>query len=193
MAFFERYSKDIIESFAIKTIGLSFDKKYLEYYSPKDKNNFDYVSPKNDKAVEITLVTSDNEMKAYVYEKLKAKGKQNLNTSKIDLAQVNDNGELVMYRGGSIGELKRGIIKALNKKKERVENRLEKKKYSSVDLCVCVSDGGLFDIYSFELAFNDICNYPFTNIFFITSQHFICYNKKTGFKEYPRIISESTD
>ena len=188
MNFFERYSKEIIEPFAIKTIGLSYSKEYLNYVAPNDTNNFDYISPSGDNALEITLVTSENEMNAYVYEKLKAQDKQDLKTSHIEWAKLKDDGKLLFYRGGSMGEIKREIYKALNKKQDKALKRLKDKTYNSVDLCICMVDGSLFDQYSFELAFDNLDEYIFTNIFFITPSYFICYNKNSGFKEYPRII-----
>ena len=119
MSFFERYSKEIIEPFAIKTIGMSYDKMYLNYFAPKDTNNFDYISPSGDNALEITIATSENELNAYVYEKLKAHGRQKLKSSHMKWAKLNDDGKLLCYRGGSMGDIKREIYKALNKKQDK--------------------------------------------------------------------------
>ena len=57
---YNRYSKEIIESFAISTISKSFDAEYGDYYSPQNTNNFDFISRDNTKAIEITVVFSEN-------------------------------------------------------------------------------------------------------------------------------------
>lgn len=188
MDYYLRYDKEVMEPFALKTIGLSFNRRYLEYYSPYDSDNFDYISPNNDKGLEITTVISYNEIEAYVYEKHKAEGKQKLDLSRIKYGKADENGKLVFYFGGTMEEIKQKIIIAINKKQQKAEKRLAKCSFSDIDLCICINDGGLFDLNSFELFFIDLQKYLFKNIFFITSSHFICFNRDYGFKEYPRII-----
>ena len=80
---FKRYSKEVIEPFALKTIASSFDKKYELYHAPKDTDNFDYVSPKNDGVLEVTTAIPENVMNAYIYENERAKGKDSLKTKHI--------------------------------------------------------------------------------------------------------------
>ena len=187
---FKRYDKKVTEPFAKKTIGLSFDKKYLDYYAPKSTDDFDYISPDGENALEVTIVIPKNEMYAYVYEKEKDKHKEKstLKTSQIKMAKLNDDGDLSFYYGGSMGEIKTKIKEELNIKQNKAINRLKEKHYKSVDLCMCINDGSLFDQYSFELAFNDLNRYIFDNIFFITRSRFVVYNRNNGFKEYPRVI-----
>jgi len=187
--YYDRYDKNVMERFAINTIGLSFDNSYLGYYAPADTNNFDYISQTNDKALEVTTVLTQNEWNAYIYEKHKAKGKQNLKTSHIGLAKFGEDDKLIFYHGGSMKEIKTEICKSVEKKKEKARKRLAKHPYKTVDLCICIQDGSLFDLNSFKYTFGNLDSDPFTNIFFITSSCFVCFNKEDGFKEYPRIIN----
>lgn len=187
--FYERYSKNILELFALNVLTLSFDTNYGNYYAPKNSDNFDFISPDNISALEITSVIPKNEMEAFVYEKLKAHGKQNLKFSRIKGLKLTDNGNIKFYYGGSMSEIKSAIRYCIDSKQEKALKRLKSQPFKSVDLCICINDGALFDKYSFELAFDDLDKYLFSNILFITSAHFIRYNKKIGFEEYPRIIS----
>ncbi len=189
MSFFERFDKRIIEPFAIKTIAASYDKEYGTYYSPADTNNFDYISPTQEQAIEITSVIPKNEINVYKYEKLKSKGKAHLSTSHIKWIKLKPNGDIYSYYGGSISEINRTIRKSLESKHTKAIARLRYKPYKQVDLCICIQDGSLLDLFSFELSFTDLEKYIFDNIFFITSSHFICYNKKVGFTEYPKVIN----
>ncbi len=192
MDFFERYSKDIMEPFALKVLSLSFDSSYGEYYAPTNSDNFDYISLDRNSALEITSIISKNEMQVYIYEKSKAKGKQNLKHSMIRDLNLKDDGNIESYYGGSMSEIKVAIIKSIDKKQNKALKRLKEKQYNCVDLCLCINDGGLFDKYSFELAFTELDKYLFNKIFFITCTHFICYSKENGFKEYPRIITDNS-
>lgn len=185
--FFDYLNKSTIEPFAQKTIGLSFDKKYLEYYSPSNKDNFDLISPMNDNALEVTTVIPKNIIASYKYEKAMAKGKKNLRISQIKGAQFKEDGTLHSCNGCSIKEIIESTYIAIKEKKRIAEKRMREHKYICVDLCLCMFEGGLFDLTSFELAFNDLHQYPFSNIFFITNSCFIVFNKNYGFKEHARI------
>ena len=110
-----RYSKEIIEPFAISTIAKSFDSEYGNYYSPKDTNNFDYLSLDGTKAIEITVVVPENEKQGMIYEKELAKGKHP-SVGKVSRAKTNENGNLISYRGGSMSEIRSKI-------KERIEEK----------------------------------------------------------------------
>lgn len=182
-----RYDKEIIEPFAISTIAKSYDPSYAFYYSPKDTDNFDYISEDGLKAVEISLIVPQNEIRGFVYQKELQKGKVP-SFKKINEAKVNDEGQLIYYNGGSMSEVKRLIRERLEEKNEKALKRIEKHSYQAIDLCFCVADGSLFDCFSFELAFADLKKYVFDNIFFITPSHFIRYSKENGFQEYARIV-----
>lgn len=188
MSFFERYNKHIIEPFAIKTIAASYDKEYGTYYSPTDTNNFDYISPTHEQAIEITSVIPKNEINVYKYEKLKSKRKTHLRTSHIKSLKLKPNGDIYSYYGGSINEINHAIRKSLELKHAKAVERIKNKPYKQVDLCICIQDGSLMDLFSFELAFTDLEKYIFDNIFFITPSYFIHYKKGNGFFEYPRVI-----
>ncbi len=190
MEYYNRYDKNVLEPFALKTTGLSFNKKYLDYYHPCDTDNYDYISPDGSSALKITSVIPKNAIEAYKYEKAYIKGKNNLKKDRIKDSYFNINGELVSNRGGSIKEIKLNLKKAIDEKAEKTKRRLTEVPLS-VDLCICVMDGGLLDLYSFSLAFDDLSKYPFDNIFFFTSLHFISYNKTNGFVQHTRIICKN--
>ena len=189
MAFFKRYDKKIIEEFAIRTISKSFDSKFSLYTSPKDTDNFDFISPNKKEALEITTVISKNEMKAYIYEKELSCGKNNLKPNKISNVKLREDGTLYSYDGGSMCEIRQKILDIIKKKHEIATKRKENTCVDIVDLCICMVDGSLYDINSFEIQFSNLLEESiFKNIFFITPSYFIKYNKECGFEEYDRKI-----
>lgn len=187
--FFKRYSKEIIEPFALNTIGLSFDSKYLLYKAPLNSDNFDFISPDGKKALEITLVITENERNAYQYEIEKAKGKNKLDLSRVNYLKISDE-HLDLYYGGSMSEIKSAIFEAIKNKQIKAETRIERTGVETIDLCICMYDGSLLDLNSFKLFNLDINNVIFDNIFFITPSYFIRYDiKNNELSEYPRIIN----
>lgn len=104
--FLKRYDKDSIEPFAINTIAQSFNERYAQYYSPKNTDNFDFISPDKQSALEVTLILPENERKEYEYEKaLDKNGKANLH--EIKGVKTDENDRILSYYGGSISEIKR--------------------------------------------------------------------------------------
>lgn len=186
--FFERYDKHIIEEFAIRTISKSYDSSYGLYLIPTDTDDFDGVSPDNRHALETTLVTSNNNMEAYKYEKQFAYGKRKPHTKRIKGAQLNVFGELTQWQGGPIAEIVEKIQKTIDEKESKAKKRLSIKKYETVDLCICIDDGGWFDGKDFSLINLTLNDTIFENIFFITSSLFFRYTKANGFEQYKRII-----
>ena len=186
--FFERYAKQTIEEFALRTISKSFDSSYGQYSSPNDTDNFDGISPDGKRALEITLVVSKNDMNGYVYEKLHAQGKCNLRTNHIRNAKIKDSGELLQWQGGPIYEIVKNIQKAVDVKNAKAKQRLSTQKFDSVDLCICIDDGGWFDENDFPLINVNLSSTLFENIFFITSALFFRYTRSQGFEKYNRII-----
>ena len=186
MEIWERYSKEIIEKFAINVVAKSFNKKYSTYFSPENSDNFDFISPDETEALEVTLVIPDNEQREYIYEREKHKGKKDLKTNHIKNANFDSQGNIISYYGGSMPEIKNAILDSLERKQQKACKRLKDKNYQNIDLCFCIQDGSLFDLFSFKIAFDNLDKYIFQNIFFITPSYFIRYNKKVGFKEYPR-------
>ena len=181
------YIYDVIEKFAVRTISKSFDASYGEYIFPSNTDNFDAISVDDQKALEITLVITTNQQSAYEYEKEFAKGKRNLETKHIDNIKLKNDGEISQFLVHP-NEIIKQTQSAVNNKNEKAKKRLAQKKYSSVDLCICIDDGGWFDFIDFinmELEL-DFC--LFENIFFITSSLFFRYTKTNGFEQYKRII-----
>jgi hypothetical protein len=187
MDFFERYEKKITEPYAIKVLSMSFDSKFNEYMSPSNPDNFDYISPDGQSALEVTIAISQNEKEAYIFEKLTAKGKKELDETKVKELVLNDNGEIRSYYGGTIAEIIKTIRYSIIKKHNKALEHIKKNPISELDLCVIINDGGILDKTSFEWYFNDLNIFVFDNIFFITPSYFIRYGKNAGFKEYPLI------
>lgn len=186
--FFERYDKQIIEEFAIRVISKSFDSSYGQYILPDDTDNFDGVSPDGNRALEITLAVSRNNMSGYVYEKLFAYGNTNLQVNHIKNAKIDPSGKLLQWSGGTIREIINEIQNAVSKKQVKAQKRLANKTYDSVDLCVCIDDGGWFDEKDFSQINLSLDETLFDNIFFITSKLFFRYTKGNGFEQYERIV-----
>lgn len=188
MMAFKRYEKETIEPFAISVVSKSFNSKYAEYIQPKNTDNFDFVSPDGKSGVEVVTVLSENERNAYVYEKLLSKGNQNLSKEKVKQATFDEGGRIQWYYGGSLQEIIKSIKIAVETKDKKAKNRKIFEKYESIDLCVCVQDGSLMDLCSYQNAGFDFENYVFDNIFFITPSYFLRYSASCGFEEYPRIV-----
>jgi len=183
--FFKRYDKGIIEPYALCVISKSFDSKYAEFYQPKDTDDFDYISPDGLHAVEVVLIISDNETKAYQYENELQKGKKNLDIKRIKDIEIKADGILYRYYGGSLGAIVNSIRDTIRKKSRIAKKRNATHQFETIDSCVCVQDGSLMDVHSYQIADFDFSDTPFDNIFFITPSYFFRYTKASGFEEYP--------
>ena len=180
------YDKRNIEKYAIETIAASYDSKYAKYQPPIDCDNFDFVSIDGKNALEVTLVIPANERQAHIYEIERGKGKTKLDPQRIKWAKLKPDGALHSYYGGSMAEIRQAILDSIEHKQEKALRRLKSKNYLSVDLCICVVDGSLFDILSYEMSFPNLDRFVFQNIFFITPSYFIRFSKDKGFLEYPK-------
>jgi len=181
----ERYDKIIMEEFAIRTISKSYDMKYATYFTPQNTDNFDFLSKDMMCGLEVTTVITDNEQAAYQFEREMNKGKSP-DHKRIKNAELRDDGTLSLYYSGTIGKLKNKIAEAIKKKHKKALRRIANAEVKFADLCVCIADGGLLDLSFFEQAFKELEEYIFANIFFVTSSHFVRYNKDSGFQEYER-------
>ena len=186
--FFERYNKNVMEPFAISVISGSFNSKYAEYTQPTNTDNFDYLSPDGMHALEVVSVIPKNELEAYEYEKQLSKGKTNLKKSRIKCAKFKEDGHLLSYYGGSLRPIIKSIEDAVKLKSSKAKKRTAIRQYDSIDLCVCVQDSGLMDLYSYQIAdFTfDFGTSGFNNIVCITPSYFFRYTKGCGFEEYAR-------
>lgn len=186
---FARYDKNTMEPFAISVIAHSFSSVYSEYIQPTDTDNFDFISPDGLHALEVVSVIPKNEINAYEYEAQLSKGKKNLKLDKVEWAKVNEDGSLSSYYGGSLRSTIEMIMGAVKKKCAKAKGRKNFCQYESIDLCVCVQDGSLMDLHSYQIADFDFADIVFNNIFFITPSYFFRYTKQFGFEEYPRVVS----
>lgn len=186
----QRYDKTVIEPFAQTVIANSFDKSYQNYIQPHNPDNFDYISPDGKRALEISIVISQNEKRACQYEKaLLKKGKDAVRVPRRKDFLVDKNNRIIAYGGGSMFEIRALISNRIVQKNDKARRRLQLNNIDCVDLCLCIVDGSLFDLQSFELSFSDLDHFVFNRFFFITPSHFILYEKGIGFKEYPRKLS----
>ena len=140
--FFERYNKKVMEPFAITVIAKSFDTKYAQYVHPDDDDDFDYISGDGLHAVEVVSVILENERQAYEYEVQLSKGKTHLRTNRIKGAVVREDGSLFSYYGGSLRSLITSIKEKVNIKCDKAKRRKSIQSFETVELCVCVQDGG---------------------------------------------------
>ena len=188
--FFARYDKAIIEPFALNVIAASFNSEYLSYVQPKDTDNFDFISIDKEKALEVTLAVPKDEMNIYIYEKELTSGKKDLDSGKVNCLNWYENGMPgTYYVSNCIQDIEKKIETSLRVKEEKVIKRMSHTGVKKVDLCICIPDGSLYDMASFELAFPELEKHIFENVFFITSSKFIRFNKTYGFEEYERKLS----
>lgn len=165
MDIYERFDKNIIEKFSLETIAKSYDSKYKGYISPHNTDNFDFISKDMLAALEVTTVIPHNEIEAHKYMVERKKGKKNLSIKKVRDGETKEDGSLLSWYGGGMNEIKNKILLAIQRKNDIAISRMRKSNIKSVDLCVCIVDGGLFDLRSFEIAFSNFNEYIFENIF----------------------------
>lgn len=184
--FFERYGKKVMEPFAISVIARSFDSRYADYTQPENTDDFDFVSPDGLHAVEVVSIIPENEKNAYEYELQLSKGKTELRKNRIKDAVFKEDGSFISYYGGSFHSIITMIRNTVENKCNKAKRRAENHYYETIDLCVCVQDGSLMDLRSYQLANFDFSDVPFDNIFFITPSYFFRYSKASSFQEYLR-------
>ncbi|MBO5338685.1 MAG: hypothetical protein J6A96_03170 [Clostridia bacterium] len=182
------YSSNIIEPFAQTTISLSYDNVYSTFVWNKKADDFDFTSPDKKIALEVVSVIPENIIEACKYEKVLAKGKKPTSIN-IKMAKIDASGSLISYYGGSMTEIRRAIIKAIETKHEKAVKRLIK--YDVYELCICTDDGALFNSnlsFDFLLESELLSKACFSRIFIITSAHFFVIENSI-ISEYERKIS----
>ena len=85
-------------------------------------------------------------------------------------------------------EMRSLILNRIEEKHKKALKRSSTREYDSIDLCLCIVDGSLFNLNSFKNSFTNLDAYVFENIFFITPSYFIVFNKNDGYKEFERKI-----
>lgn len=167
------YNSSTIEQYAINKIIKLFDSSYKSLISCGKTDDFDFVSTDKKKALEITAIIPKNEIEASIYEKGFLKGKT-MGRSKVSGAIYKSDKSLIAYDGGDMSEIRSKIISAINKKITKRNKRV--KKYTTYELCLCISDSGLFDKETdFQFLLNADINKKtgFDRLFLITSNHFL--------------------
>lgn len=182
------YNSNIMELFAQKTISLSYNSIYSTFDWNKKADDFDFTSPDKKIALEVVSVIPENNIEASKYEKVLAKGKKPT-SKKIKMAKIDTSGSLISYYGGSMTEIRKAFIKAIETKQEKALKRLIK--YDVYELCICTDDGALFDSdlsFDFLLESKILSKACFSRIFIITSEHFFVIENST-ITEFERKIS----
>ena len=186
-------SSDTYEEFSIKVLTLSYDSKYSNFiYHGKD-DEFDYTSSDDDVALEVVSIIPDNIINAVKYENAMEKGKKP-DSEKVLLSKTDSDGNLIMYYGGSIGEIKQKIKDSIQIKKNKT---LRRKKYKKYKLCICIHDGGLLsskESLYYLLKDDFLKNMIYDKVFFITRCNFYVWDRsyqkvENQFQEYKRIIN----
>lgn len=172
------YSKNVTEPYAIEVLSKYVDQKYLSYYSPKDTDNFDYLSPNNQDALEVSIVIPENEIEAYKYLIEYNRGKQSLDSSHIKGSVTDSDGRLLRFIGASPFNIMQAVNSRIDRKVRKAQRRNRDHQYNTIELCLLIKDGGLLDTLSFDLYLAPPeCN-AFENIFFITQSQLFVYNKQ---------------
>ena len=184
-----RYDKKTIEPYALSVISQSYDESYANFLSPIDTDNFDYLSADGTIGLEISLIITRNEAEAYEYEKVFHKGKKKPNSKRIKNATFLPDGHLLSHRGGSLGELWLTLRERIQNKHDIALKRLSTNGCNRIELCLCIVDGSLTDLDDFKYYLDDMEQFVFDRVFFITSSRFICYDKQFGFEEYTKIYT----
>lgn len=164
-----------VEKFARKFLSEHYDIKYSQYEWKDKKDDFDFVSPDGASALEVTMIISKNYEQAIEYEINKKRGKT-VDCSRIKWGRFDEQGNLLMFAGADMEEIRDSIIKAINKKIKKKKSRCNRGiVYDNYELCIYVDDCGLFnDVRDFEFLIN-IINEDFVKIFIITSSFLFIY------------------
>lgn len=181
------YKKECTQTFAKKVLGNSYDIDYLSFDELENTDNFDLVSKDKKTAVEITLVITENEKYVVEYEVNYFKGKK-LKKNEDSSFVYDRDGRLRFYADNS-ENLFNSIKKAIETKNEKAKKRLcaNIEKY---ELCLLVSDGGIFDKLFVEQLISFTDKIVFNKIFVITSCAFFVIDVKSKkVKEYERKIN----
>lgn len=183
------YSSKTMEQFAINTISKSFDSSYALLKWNDKGHDFDFTSESGSLALEIATIIPKNEREAIKYEDALRKGRRP-NPKKVINATIDSTGELLIYYGGSMSEIRKKIIEMIETKESK-RAKYTIKKYARYELCLCISDGAIFDsTRDFEfITKNDVLKSTgFSRLFLITSSHFFVIEDNC-IKEYKRLIS----
>ncbi len=185
---FNRYDKCVIEPFALAVIAASYDVSFAKYTKPVDTDNFDYISKNEKNALEITLVLPENISKAYEFEKERVvKGKVSANPLRVKDSIIDMDGKLKKCHGGTLGEIKKLVHRAVQRKDTKANRR--KEKYERIDLCICVQDGCLLTNENYKDILNDAAGAAFARVFVITASRFLVYCNGR-IREYPLKVLE---
>lgn len=180
------YSSANMENFAINAISKSYDNSYASYIWHDKDDDFDFTSSDDSTALEIATILPSNIINAIKYEKALDNGK-NPDAQKVISACTDKYGELLIYYGGSMEEIREAAIKMINKKEEKRKKRL--KKYKRYELCLCIDEGSLLNAPSnFEFIINNgiLDKTGFSRLFLITCSKFYVI-EKNKINEYERI------
>lgn len=181
------YSSATMEKFAIRVIANSFDESYSNYIWHDKDDDFDFTSVDDAIALEVITILPCNVINAIQYERALDKDKIP-NVKEVVDAQIDQEGELLIYYGGSMDEIRNTIVEAISKK--GIKRAKRKKLYYRYELCLCVEEGGLFNTpsnFRFIIDKYVLSSTKFSRLFIITCSNFYVI-ENNEIKEYRRII-----
>ncbi len=179
------YDSRFVEKFAIGVIAKSFNSSYADYIWHNKDDAPDFTSPSDENGLEAAVIISSNEESAIEYEVALGQGKKP-DVNRVEDATTDDNGNLLIYYGGSMDEIRDAVMKMIEKKENK--RRKRKKKYERNELCLCIFEGGLFNTtHDFDFIVNSyiLGSTEFSRLFLITSSSFYIIENNI-IKEYER-------
>lgn len=136
------YQSKNTEKFAIELLSNVVSPEYSTYRWNDKKDDFDFISLDGTKALEVSLIIPENIQNAIKYESSLERGKKP-DIRKVECGEVTPEGELVCYYGGSMEEIRTLLLERIAKKDGKAR-RKQKPSITCYELCLLVSDGGLF-------------------------------------------------
>lgn len=166
------YSDEKIEQFAIETLASLYNPVYNDFIWNQKADDFDFIHQNLGIALEVSVIITKNTQNVLSYQNSFRK-----DITTIKQAKVDENGRLVSWYGGSVGELRRLIIERINRKNAKAKKHI-KDGIVECQLCLCIDDGGWFerkeefDFLKERISLEDTL---FKKIFIITSSMFLVY------------------
>jgi hypothetical protein len=166
------YRDEKIEQFAIEKLTFAYNSIYNDFIWNQKADDFDFIHQNLGIALEVSVIITKNTQNVLSYQNSFRK-----NIATIKQAKVDENGRLVSWYGGSVGELRRLIIERINRKNAKAKKHL-REEIVECQLCLCIDDGGWFERkeeFDFLKEITLLKDTVFNKIFIITSSLFLVY------------------
>lgn len=169
------YSDKKIEQFAIEKISTVYSPVYGDFIWNQKAYDFDFVHHELGIALEVSVIITKNTQNVVSYQHSFRK-----DIATIKQAKVDENGRLLSWYGGSVGELRRLIIERINRKNTKAKNHI-RDGIVECQLCLCIDDGGWFERkeeFDFLKEISLLTDTVFNKIFIISSSLFLVYENR---------------